>query len=90
MLSLFSDTSPNPTCAECRVYFSLEATVLCSRIVGFGLYLELPLSTDGGIAARLTIASQKYAVVSPFIKSSLSDAVIVIGLSVEITYVIVW
>ena len=53
------------------------------------MYLEPPLSTDGGIAVTLTIASQKYAMLSPFMKRSLSEAVIITGLIAEITKVIV-
>jgi hypothetical protein len=69
---------------------SSQLRILCSKILNFGLYFELPLSTEGGIAATLTIASQKYAVLSPFMKRSLSEDDIVMGFTADITCVIVW
>ena len=69
---------------------SLLAMILCSRVRTDGVWPELPLRTEGMIAMTLTIASQKYAVLRPLMKRSLSEDVIAIGFKVDITNVIVW
>ena len=86
-------SSPNPRdYARHRIVHNLGgfmAEVFPSK-TALGLYFEPPLSTEGGIAARLTIASQKYVVLIPFMKRNLSDDVIMIGFTDDITWVIVW